>query len=226
MSITRKLATLVAALATVAAVSTQAEAALLTINDGVDVWTLDVTTGCTTCTVTLSADFNAGSARIGTFLDSVQWDLTNPNVNPTNVTSPTFLTSTTAGMAANWAFLEANLNANNCTGGNENAVCGFYSTNGVGPITATTNYQWVFSAQFASTLASVTAGNIRAAFNNADGSNAGIFSPGGGTFVTTTATPTSTTTPTTGNVPEPASLSLFGAALVAAAYRLRRRRNA
>jgi|SRR5688572_6551401 hypothetical protein len=232
MSIIRKLATLAAAFATVAAVSTQAEAALLTINDGADVWTLDVETGCTTCTVTLTADFNVGSTRAGTFLDSVQWDLTDPNVNPINIGDETlpdvFNTAAPGGGPTNWTFVAANLNANDCGGGNQNAVCGFYELGvGLGPITTSTLWTWTFEAQFAAPLTSVTSGNIRAAFNNANGSNAGIFSPNGGNFTTSGQTTTGQTTTgqtTTGTVPEPTLLSLFGAALVGAAYRLRRRK--
>jgi hypothetical protein len=82
---------------------------------------------------------------------------------------------------------------------------------------------------FASALtdANVTSGNIRAEFNDANGGNAGIFSPGGGTFTGTgtgTGTGTSTSSGTT-LVPEPTSLLLFGSGLTMAAYRARRKKQ-
>lgn len=238
------------------AAAAPSSAATLTITDtfgGSDtIWTLTVETGCVTCDVTLTGFFQdeAGAdqnAYAGTYLDSVQWVISNPNVNPETVD----LTSTTAGATTDWDFdIDENLSANGCGGGAADAVCGEWisggSGSGFGPIVNGSTLTWNFETTFASALPdTLVAGNIRAAFNtinpnNGKVKNYNIFSPDGGVFqtsstttttpaTTTTATPAATTTTpattttTSGTVPEPTLLSLLGVGLAIAGARMRRK---
>src|SRR5688572_10727378 len=84
-------------------------AATLTLTDtfgGTDtIWTLTVETGCVTCEISLTAFFEdpdgAGpglNAYAGTYLDSIQWVIESPSVDPTTVG---FVSSTTG---STWAF--------------------------------------------------------------------------------------------------------------------------
>jgi len=217
-----------------------ARAALLTITDTFGgsntVWTLDVTAGCTTCTVTLSANFGGPgtNAYTNSFIDSVQWTITGAAISTINdatagagnVAGPTDPTTTS------WTATEGSLNASQCTGGAANNVCAQSNdTLGFGPIVNGSTLQWTFNVTFASALPSNLAGvggNIRAAFNNADGGNLNIFSPGGGTFAGTGGgTGGGSGGATSGQplVPEPTSLLLFGSGLSMAAYRARRARK-
>ena len=208
-----------------------ARAALLTINDTVGtsttIWTLDVAAGCmTNCTVTLSANFQdpAGAdvnSHTGTFIDSVQWAIT--GADPTGALAVTGPTNATSGTWS--ATADSSLNASQCTGGASDNVCAQTSTAlGYGPIVNGSTLTWTFTTSFASALPSNltgVGGNIRGAFNNAEGGNAAIFSPQGGTFG-------GTGTGGTGGqplVPEPTSLLLFGSGLSMAAYRARRSRK-
>ena len=104
-------------------------------------------------------------------------------------------------------------------GGNE--VCA--QSTGFGAPTDGTN-TWVWLLDLCADVAPLANGsnvNFRAQFLNANGSNAGILSPGGGTVGAGAG----------GGggggqtVPEPASLTLFGAAMLGAAYRSRRNRK-
>jgi len=217
-------------------------AATLTITDTFGgsntIWTLNAQTGCTTCTISLTANFQdpagpAVNAYTGTYLDSVQW-----KIDGTDPVTAGF-TTTTAGTAANWSFaVDASLNANQCSGGASDAICGQWigggTAGGFGPIVNGSTLTWNFSSTFAAALpATLTSGNIRAAFNNSDGSNFNIFSPDGGTFTTTSTTSTTgvvtttttgvVTTTTTGITPEPTLLTLLGSGLLMAGRRLRRR---
>jgi hypothetical protein len=85
----------------------------------------------------------------------------------------------------------------------------------------------LFTVNFdGNTLVNANSGvNLRALFVNSDGVKVGsILSPDGhAVTTTTTATPTNTGQVTTGNIPEPALLSMLGLGLVGAAYRSRRR---
>jgi hypothetical protein len=92
---------------------------------------------------------------------------------------------------------------------------------------------FVFTVNLVDTLGayinSSTAMNFRFQFEDANGTNLGIFSPDGVNNTTTTTTTTSTTNNTTtspSTVPEPGMLALLGAGFGAAAQRLRRRRSA
>jgi PEP-CTERM motif len=212
-------------LATVLGVASQARAALLTLTDiagGTNtVWTLNVPDACTSCTVTLTGTFNGPGTNnyANTFLDAVMWVVNGQD--PQTVS----LQSGAPGGSANWTTSQDTSISNaGCTGGETNAVCSDFAGNGfsLGAITGTT-LTWQYSVTFASAVTATT-GNIRAEFNTADGGNAGIFSPGGGTFTGGTGTGTSTSSGTT-LVPEPTSLLLFGSGLSMAAYRARRRKQ-
>jgi hypothetical protein len=244
----RKIVQVLILTGSMAAFAGSASAATLTLVDtygGAEtIWTLTVETGCVTCDVKLEGFFKdpAGGAvnpYTGTYLDSVQWVVSNPNVDPTDVGFQT----TTAGTAANWEFdFDESLSAGQCGGGAQDAVCGEWISGGAGggfgPIVNGSTLEWTFQTEFASQLPDqLVAGNIRAAFNTISKKGAvknfNIFSPNGGTFQTssTTSTPAATTTTTTasnntntsGSVPEPGMLSLLGIGLVVAGRRLRRK---
>jgi hypothetical protein len=203
----------------------KADAAVLTITDTFGgsntVWTLNIATGCTTCAATLTAAFQdpAGPATngyTGTFLDSVQWMINGSTITNTGFMATNALDATTTS----WTFnASTSLNANQCGGGAAQGTCG--ETNdalGFGPIVNGSTLTWTFNTTFSSALPTTLGnGNIRAAFNNADGSNFNIFSPGGGTFGGGGSSGGGGQT-----VPEPASMALFGLAALAAARRARR----
>ena len=139
-------------------------------------------------------------------------------VTNTGFTGTNALDATTTS----WTFnASSSLNANQCGGGAAQVTCG--ETNdalGFGPIINGSTLTWTFNTTFASALpATLGTGNIRAAFNNANGSNFNIFSPGGGTFTSGGGGSQGGGGQT---VPEPASMALFGLAALAAARRARR----
>lgn len=224
-----KLALGAAGLAAVLALSPSiAEASVLTITDTYGgsntIWTLTTENSCTTCAITLEVYFEdpsgvANNAYTGQFLDSVQWKIDGADPSTASVDT------TTAGLASDWTTaVDASLNANQCGGGANSAVCSqTTSPLGFGPIANGSTLTWVYSATFASGLPAVlTEGNIRAAFNNADGSNFNIFSPDGGTFTNGGGGSTGGGGQT---IPEPASLALFGLAALGLGRRSRRNRK-
>ena len=206
-------------------------AATLTIVDSITVngvtsdttWTLTIDDGCIVCSASLEAEFEdpAGSGvngYTGTYLDSVQWVVSDPNVNPTAVS----LDATNAGLTTDWDFdIDESLNANGCGGGAQDAICGEWISggtgNGFGAIVNGSTLFWDFTVTFDSILTEAEEGNIRAAFNRANGKNFNIFSPGGGSFSTEIVTTTSEI------VPEPTLLTLLGGGLLIAGRRLRRK---
>ena len=216
MRMVKKFTIVALALIALAAMPRRADAALLTINDGADVWTLNVATGCTTCAVTLSVQYTAASARLGDFLESVQWDITSPSVQPTTVG----FTNTTAGSTSDWDFALGVVDASGCNTNTSGAVCGAWVGSGTGFPVAIGTYTWTFNSIFAATLQNLFSGNIRAGYDvDPDGSGplGKIFSPDGGNFGGGGSGGGGST------IPEPASMLLFGIGAMATAYRARRR---
>ena len=208
----------------------RANASTLTIADGPDTWRLTTPTSCTAntqCDITLSVTYTAASPRLGTWLQAVQWDLTDPNITPTTIG---FQTATAGG----WTFSFNNVNNQGgnggCNGGDSNAVCGVETnaSSGGGMLVSAGTFTWTFHSLFASNIASFNTGNIRAGYSVDPDGNGGlntIFSPNGGTFGGggSGGGGAGGGGAGGGNIPEPASLLLFGAAAVGAVNRIRNR---
>lgn len=134
------------------------------------------------------------------------------------------LTSAPAGtLLGDWTtkFDKVNASAgNNCSGEMSNHLFACSkSTTGNGPSFAGIN-DWVFDVDFLGNgvLGEHSNANLRAMFVNSNGQKVGaLMSPESHYTFDTTGN-----SETTGNVPEPAMLSLFGAALMIGARRLRR----
>jgi PEP-CTERM motif len=205
------------ALAALALMPRRADAALLTINDGNDVWTLNMQENCTTCAVTLSVTYTAASARLGDLLQGVQWDLTDPNLTPSTIG----FSATTAGTTSDWQFDFGTVSNGGCNFNATGSACGQWIGAGGGFTVATGTYSWSFNSTFDSNIGTPISGNIRAAYDvdpDGNGPLRANFSPGGGDF--TPCVPGQCPGVT---IPEPASMLLFGVAAMAMAHRVRRR---
>jgi len=206
-------------------------AATLTIVDSITVngvtsdttWTLAVQDGCDPCTVNLEVFFEdpdgAGSdvnGYTGTYLDAFQFQVDDPNVNP-----PLDADMTGGTAFGSWdTLVSSGVNANECGAGTNNGVCSEWNEATVGLlVTNDATYSWDFLVDWSAFLTVAESGNIRAAFNKANGKNFNIFSPGGGEFNTTDEIVTTTSE----IVPEPTLLTLLGGGLLIAARRLRRK---
>lgn len=155
-----------------------------------------------------------GNASAPAFLDELQVQISGVNA-PAGYQSLPNLTSAPAGATWTTAFdVVPNCATAPLSG---NAFCSQSSGNGVA---ANATNIFAYDVNLAGTfqIGNSTTLNLRAQFLNANGSNAGILSPGG-------ATPGSGTTPGSGSIPEPgsAALGLLGLALMIAALRSRRR---
>jgi hypothetical protein len=215
MRLLKKFTVVGLAIAALALMPTRADAALLTINDGVNTWSYSTQTNCTTCSSVLSVVIPGGSNYIGNFLADFQWTI--DGETPTAST----LTATNAGATSDWAITFDNLNSNGCSGGDPHAVCGDWkpagAATGFGPLSATT-LTWSFTTTFSGNIGTPTTGNIRALIIDANGNIVSLFSPGGGDFGGGGSQGGGGST-----IPEPASMLLLGAGALATAYRARRR---
>lgn len=199
-------------------------------------WTLVTQDNCTTCSVLLTASFNGtNNYYAGTYLDSVQWVVSQPNISPTSVGYDGFYVNGGLDPQWNqqWGFaIGQSLNANQCNGSSSgnHAICGEWllggTGGGYGTIQTGSHLAWAFQTTFNATLTQAVTGNIRGAFNTANGRNYNIFSPGGGSFTSggcTNVGGCAPPPPPPPPVPEPAGLVLTGTGLMFVAYRLRRR---
>jgi len=228
MSRVKKYTAVALAAVGLAVLPARANGSTLTLMDGTDTWTLSVQDdGCTTCAISLSVTFGASSARDGDHLAAVQWDLTDPNVNPTTIG----FNSGTSTAPGTWSFDFSAVNNTGgtagCDAGDPNAVCGQTSQPGATVVSGAT-WTWNFSSTFANPLNGVVSGNIRAGYDVDPDGNGGlntIFSPDGGTFGGGGSGGGGAGGGGAGgsNVPEPASLLLFGAAAIGAVNRIRQR---
>ena len=142
-------------------------------------------------------------------------------VNPELISAP--------GGVADWSVFYDNVNnGSGCSSDSHNGkeVCAQSLSalnSGNGALTNGTNV-WSFSVDLADDVAALGVGsvvNLRASFLNANGTNGGILSPGGGGLAACGADGCGTITP----VPEPASIALLGSGLLFAIRARSRRRR-
>jgi len=188
-------------------------------------WTLTVENSCTVCDTTLAVQFTNPTQFDGKYLQSIQFSVDGYTpVDPeggyvgwgTGTSGADDLTKT------DWTFVTGNLSNNPCNDkGKPNAACGDYKTTLGFPIVGDgLAYHWDFNLEFDPALGdTLDTGNIRAAFNNFDGKNFRILSPGS----LSPCVVGSDECPEPSTVPEPASMLLFGIGALAVANRARRR---
>ena len=120
MRLLKKFTVVALALTALALMPKRADAAILTITDGADIWALTVQDACSTCAVQLSVTYTSSSARLGDNLQGVQWGISNPNVTPTNIG----FTGTTAGSVADWDFDLGVVSNGGCNSNAAGDACG------------------------------------------------------------------------------------------------------
>jgi hypothetical protein len=193
----------------------------------------DLTEGSLTFeTLDASADVNDYTLTVrfvgtltGLFIDTIDF-----TTNLEFAALPTLTSAPSGTVLTDWTTKFDKVNAaagNNCNGeiANHLFACS-KSTTGNGPSVQGIN-EWVFLVDFLGddVLGEDNKVDLRALFVNSEGRKVGtLMSPTTHTFDTTGQNDTTGTEDTTGTVPEPAMLSLFGAALALGAHRLRVRR--
>ena len=236
-----KLLGVVAGLALTASMgATKAEAASLTVNfcPGDSTCPANITEASLTFDEVMGGDVNdyiatiriVGDASIAaepTFIDSVQFKVDGTDSGDYEF-QPILQTFPAAG--APWEVYWDNISnaPGACTsdGTGASGLCS-NSTGAVSGALVDGINEWTFLVDFVDSYGPLEAGdpvNLRAEFDNADMSNFGILSPGGGDLTTTTTTD-DLNVDTDTVVAEPATLILVGLSLGLGAHRARRKQQ-